>query len=76
MSKLAWMILKIMLIMQQAYYADWDIADALGVSRAAFHTRHPITVYDAAIEELRRKGLIEELPDLAYRYRLVVEEEV
>jgi hypothetical protein len=75
MSKLAWDILRILLITKAAYLADWDMADALGVSRTEFHTRIPGTVYDAALEELQRKGLIEELPDLACRYRLVVEEE-
>jgi len=77
MSEHAWRILSILLEARQkpdhtSYLAGWHIADRLGVERSAFNTRIPGTIYDEALGDLIEKGLVEELPDLRQRYRIVI----
>lgn len=53
-----------------SYIAGWHICDALGVDRGQLNTALPGTEYDEALRALINAELVEELPDLHYRYRL------
>jgi hypothetical protein len=79
MSKLAWRILAILLAHAQtrpdlgfAYLAAWTIGERLGLGAIEFMWQYPQDEKDQAMRELIYKGLVEELPDLGQRYRLVV----
>jgi hypothetical protein len=78
LSALAWRILSILLKWKQAGFAGmpgWFIAEQLGTARSiksARVKRFPVNEYEAALRELVEKGLVEELPDLGERWRLVV----
>lgn len=80
MSKLAWEILRVILNyvhsdMSRHYIATWTIAKDLGVDAGVFRTRLPKTAYDEALNELVANKLVEELPDLGQRFRLIVREQ-
>lgn len=52
-----------------SYIAAWNICDTLGID----HTRlmgDPSNAFDQALLDLIAAGLVEEVPDLSYRYRL------
>lgn len=52
------------------YITGWHICDALGVDRGQLDCAIPGTEYDNALKELIDAGMVEEVPDLGYRYRL------
>lgn len=52
------------------YIAGWHICDTLDVLRSELNCAIPGTEYDMALKELIDAGLVEEMPDLKYRYRL------
>lgn len=55
---------------QSGYIATWGIAEKLGVRASEFRTMIPRTEYDKALDTLIEQGFIEEIPDLALRFRL------
>jgi hypothetical protein len=52
------------------YIAGWNICGALNVGQYELNSYLPGTKYDKALKELIDAGIVEELPDLACRYRL------
>lgn len=55
------------------YIATWHICDALGIGREEIGVTLPGTKYDHALSDLVKSGLVCELADLPYRYRLNTE---
>jgi hypothetical protein len=53
------------------YWSVWHLEERLGIKLAGCGVPHG----DDAIEQLVKLGLIEELPDLGCRYRIVVKED-
>lgn len=53
------------------YLAAWGLEDAIGVKFSGCG----VPVGDPAIEKLVKMGLIEELPDLSCRFRIVVQDD-
>jgi len=53
---------------KSSYIVGWHICDQLGIARIELDCSY--TKYDFALKELVDAGLVEELPDLGYRYRL------
>lgn len=57
---------------QNGYRATWSIADELGIPRIDLQGHQsPTTEYEWALAKLVNGGVLEELPDLSYRYRRV-----
>jgi hypothetical protein len=81
MSEIAWRIVALFFEGHgfqggMRYIAGWTLGEMLGQDAAtiqAAHVRHhPENKYEQAMKELVSLGLIEELPDLGERWRLVV----
>lgn len=71
MTETMWKIIDLMYNRKDTpYWSSWSLREQLGIDLAGcgFHYG------DDAIEQLVTLGLIEELPDLGCRYRIVVKE--
>jgi len=87
MSTLAWHILYLFVSQTEktyhgeygcGYIATWSIANILNTGNETIDAAHvmiyPENKYEAALKELVDLGLVEEMPDLGERFRLVVKE--
>lgn len=87
MSPLAWRLLALFLEHVQhihsgdcryGYIAAWNLGTSLGGDATTIQAVrvkiHPSNEYEAALKELIDRGLVEEMPELGERFRLVVKE--
>lgn len=58
---------------KHSYIAEWYIRDKLGHHERGwqFSIKYPLTPEDHAMKALLDAGLIEEVPELGHRYRLI-----
>lgn len=77
MSELAWKILSI-LMERGSYMAGWTLGEKLGQDASTIqgaHVKHGIgNEYEQALRELVTLGIVEEMPNLGERWRLVVKQ--
>lgn len=83
MSELAWRILAILIACSQerewrGYMAGWTLGEKLGQSASTIQGAHVKyntgNEYEKALHELVERGLVEEMPDLGERWRIVVKQ--
>ena len=86
MSTLAWNILLVIWNyvrdIQHGYIPGWTLGEILGGDAASIQAAHVLhgsartqNEYERALRELVDRGLVEEMPNLGERWRLVVREE-